>query len=98
MKKLLIALSLIFITGCASPGVIGVGYNKEGVVKYIFKSSPAEKAGIQLNDQILNTKDLRGKVTRKVLVKYKRGGATYELLVDRVHIDSLKNEGYGEWK
>lgn len=96
MKTLL--LSLLLLTGCASPGVVGVAYNKKGIVKYVFEGSNADKAGIKVEDKILNTKDLRGKVGTVIIVKLVRAGVGFELKIERQHIDTLKNpKGIGKW-
>lgn len=95
--RYLIAILLTFIVGCAStgkPGAIGVLYNQEGIVRQVFPNSPAEKAGIMINDKILNPKDLRGKIGTYALVKFVRQGATYELRIVRMDVDKLEQ---GSW-
>ncbi len=81
---------LVLLMACASNGVIGVAYNKQGIVKYVFKNSSAEKAGILLEDKILNKTSLRGRVGSMCLVKYERVGVYHEIFVLRQHIDTLE--------
>jgi C-terminal processing protease CtpA/Prc len=85
-----IILSLTLI-GCAGSGVIGVVYNQKGIVRSVFKESPAEKAGILVDDRILNTKDLRGAVGSMCRVKVERNGQFFEKLILRIHEDKLKS-------
>ena len=99
MKNIIILTlgAILFLTACASPGVIGVGYNKKGVVKYIYKESPAEKAGIMLEDIILNPKKLRGPIGSICHVEFKRDNVLMKKDIERVDVDSLKGESYGTW-
>jgi len=95
MNKFFIILFTAFTIGCVTPkGVIGVAYNQKGIVRHVFPKSPADLAGIKLDDRILNTKDLRGKVGTMCLVKYERSGTYFEQLIKRVDVDTLYD---GSW-
>jgi predicted metalloprotease with PDZ domain len=62
MKKLIILLS-IFLTNCASPckGILGAKYNLNTyLVAEIFSDSPAERAGIQVGDELLYPESIPG--------------------------------------
>lgn len=100
MKFILSILVAGFLFGCASPGGIGVLYNKKGVVKYIFEKSPAEKAGIEKEDIILNTKELRGPIGSICKVKWQRGAVLYTKEIERVDVNTfkIKQEDYGSWE
>lgn len=89
---LFIALSL---AGCASPGGIGVLYNKKGVVKYVFEASPADAAGMEVEDLILNPKELRGKIGTVCHVRWQRGAVLYQRNLIRVDADTFRRPDYG---
>lgn len=100
MRIILTLLGVLFLTSCAHKGVIGVAYNKAGIVKYVFEGSNAEKAGVLLEDTILNTKELRGKPGTYIEVLIKRSSSDLGIMhfnIMRQHIDTLKNNTYGTW-
>lgn len=96
--KIILMVCIFGLIGCASPGGIGVLYNKKGTVKYIFEESPADKAGMMLEDIIANTKELRGPIGSKCLVKYSRDGKSYQKLIERVDVDTFRVKDYGSFK
>ena len=89
MRLLATALFIVLI-GCAHNGVIGVAYNQYGIVRQVFSGSPAEKAGIKVNDKILNIADLRGEVGTICTVNVQREDNIMTLLIPRIDINSLK--------
>lgn len=98
--KLVVSILLAagWLLGCASPGGIGVMYNKKGVVKYVFEHSPAENAGLMLEDMILNTKELRGPIGSMCHVRWKRGEMIYEKYIQRADVGTFKEPNYGSWR
>lgn len=96
--KYVLALMIAVVTGCASPGGIGVLYNKKGVVKHVFEKSPAEKAGLLLEDIISNTKELRGPIGSMCLVKYTRDGKHYQKLIERADVETFRVKDHGAWE
>lgn len=98
IKKLLLVLMLATTVGCASSGGIGVLYNKKGVVKYVFENSPAEEAGIETEDTILNPKELRGKIGTICRVRWQRGAVLYTRDIKRADVDTFRVKDYGSWE
>jgi hypothetical protein len=94
MKYLLLLLPLILVN-CASPGGIGVLYNKKGVVKHVFENSPANAAGIMLEDVLLNKKDLRGKIGTICRVRWQRGTVLHERDIIRADVSTFRGQDYG---
>jgi predicted metalloprotease with PDZ domain len=97
MKSIITALVFLIMTACAGPGAIGVAYNQEGIVRYVFKNSPAEKAGIVVGDKILNRKELRGDIGTMCRVKVEREGQYIEKLIQRLDVDKLTQQDHGSW-
>ena len=96
MRYLIMLLTVLFV-GCASigkPGAIGVLYNQNGIVRQVFPGSPAEKAGLMINDKILNTKELRGAIGSYATVRYVRNGQTYVEKIVRMDVEDLE---HGKW-
>lgn len=71
------------------PGVIGVVYNQQGIVRDVYNNSPADKAGIMLDDKILDRRSTRGKPGTVATVKYIRNGELNVVEVDRVCVNDL---------
>ena len=92
MKILVVFILLLTLISCASQGIIGVIYNQYGVVRRVFKDSPAEKAGIIIGDKILNPHQLKGTIGTQCLVKIQRDGLFFEKLVERVNAKKLKTD------
>ncbi len=91
MKKLLLIILLVLnLAACANPGIIGVVYNQNGIVRQVYDKSPAKAAGVLLGDKILNTGDLRGRVGSVCHVRIERELQFIDLFITRVHIDSLQ--------
>lgn len=93
MRYLLLVFILILVN-CASPGGIGVLFNRKGIVKYVFANSPAQKAGIILEDLLLNPKDLRGPIGSMCIVKWKRGSTIYEQDIVRADVSTFRRPEY----
>lgn len=93
--KLLLSMLMVFAVGCASSGGIGVLYNKKGVVKHVFENSPAEEAGIELEDVLLNRKELRGKVGTMCKVRWQRGAVIYTKNIVRADVETFHRPDYG---
>lgn len=97
---MLLALGFIFSSlvffELTSPctGAIGVVYNQHGIVRDVFEGSPADKAGIKINDKILDRKSTRGKPGTVATVNYIREGMRYTKTIDRVCTDDLSR---GTW-
>lgn len=99
--RFLIIASFTLLSGCATfgggecTGVTGVAYNQQGIVKYVFPDSNAERAGIQVEDKILDVKSsLRGKVGTVANVRLVREGEeeVIEKQIVRQCVDDLKKK------
>lgn len=81
---------LLFSNTGPCPGVIGVVYNQQGIVRDVFDRSPAEAAGIHVDDKILDRKSTRGKEGTEATVTYIRPGEDKRTVnVTRVCVDDL---------
>lgn len=89
----LISVSIMLNTG-PCPGVIGVMYNQEGIVRDVFSNSPADEAGIQLGDKILDRRSTRGKPGTIADVRLIRNGVLLSTSVVRICVDDLQRGGW----
>lgn len=86
---------LLFTNTGACPGVIGVVYNQQGIVRDVFDRSPADAAGITIDDKILNQKSTRGEEGTEATVTYIRPGEDKKTVtVTRVCVDDLESRSW----
>lgn len=66
-------------------------------VSEVHKGYPAEAAGIQVYDQILNNDEIRGKIGTKVIVRILRDGQPldFEIIRDKICTTPPKHKGEG---
>lgn len=89
----LLSLTVMLNTG-ACPGVIGVVYNQQGIVRDVYEGSPAASSGIKLNDKILDRHPTRGKVGTTAVVKLIRDGELIVLDMERVCVRDLEGRSW----
>lgn len=89
----LAAVTVMLNTG-ACPGVIGVVYNQDGVIRDVYENSPAALARIKLNDKILDRHSTRGKVGTTAVVKLIRNGELIVLDMKRVCVRDLEGRSW----
>ena len=83
---------LLFTNTGACPGVIGVVYNQDGIVRDVFDRSPAQEAGITVDDKILYRHSTRGEEGTQAQVTYIRPGEDKKTVtVTRVCVDDLES-------
>lgn len=76
------------------PGVIGVVYNQQGIVRDVYEGSPAGSAGIRVGDIILDRRSTRGKPQTLAQVKYIRDGVLRTVEVERVCVNELQGRSW----
>ena len=84
---------LLFSVGNPCVGVIGVAFNQDGIVKYVFRGSPAELADIREEDKLLYARSTKGTPGTVANVKFIRDGQLIKKDVDRVCVDELQSLG-----
>ena len=92
MNKLLISL-LLFTSGCACNGAVGIMYgHSTGRIDYALSGTEAEKWDLQPGDILLNPEELKGKPGKEVIVKILRGTQVLEFKTKLVCIDAILNK------
>ena len=70
-------------------GIIGVAYDKKGVIGHVFPNTPAAGAGIQVGDRLLDIKELKGKPGTKATVHFRSGTEEEVVVLERICKDQI---------